>query len=181
MGMKLLSHLMKLLHLMTLPSQQFCLCGTLFNVHDTLMKYALRPQKIGLATGKGRIWFLKEVFNFPTSCIFQNFGFLPSAVLGFSYKLEHSCVGRVSIIRGALLWWFRSIKKHSRPWISDISVCTTGNEPTWTLLVQQCGNAHFLLKGVCSNASHILGARQGIAATSYSYNFPLMPAFLFWN
>ena len=42
MGMKLLSHLMKLLHLMTLPSQQFCLCGTLFNVHDTLMKYALR-------------------------------------------------------------------------------------------------------------------------------------------
>ena len=41
-GMKLLSHLMKLLHLMTLPSQQFCLCGTLFNVHDTLMKYALR-------------------------------------------------------------------------------------------------------------------------------------------
>jgi len=42
MGMKLLSHLMKLLYLMTLPSQQFCLCGTLFNVHDTLMKYALR-------------------------------------------------------------------------------------------------------------------------------------------
>jgi hypothetical protein len=40
--MKLLSHLMKLLHLMTLPSQQFCLCGTLFNVHDTLMKHALR-------------------------------------------------------------------------------------------------------------------------------------------
>jgi len=33
---------MKLLHLMTLPSQQFCLCGTLFNVHDTLMKHALR-------------------------------------------------------------------------------------------------------------------------------------------
>ena len=53
MGMKLLSHLMKLLHLMTLPSQQFCLCGTLFNVfflkgstlfnvHDTLMKHTLR-------------------------------------------------------------------------------------------------------------------------------------------
>ena len=42
MGMKLLSHLMKLLHLMTLPSQQFCLCGTLFNVDDTLMKHALR-------------------------------------------------------------------------------------------------------------------------------------------
>ena len=42
MGMKLLSYLMKLLHLMTLPSQQFCLCGTLFNVHDTLMKHALR-------------------------------------------------------------------------------------------------------------------------------------------
>jgi len=42
MGMKFLSHLMKLLHLMTLPSQQFCLCGTLFNVHDTLMKHALR-------------------------------------------------------------------------------------------------------------------------------------------
>ena len=40
--MKFLSHLMKLLHLMTLPSQQFCLCGTLFNVHDTLMKHALR-------------------------------------------------------------------------------------------------------------------------------------------
>jgi len=40
--MKLLSHMMKLLHLMTLPSQQFCLCGTLFNVHDTLMKHALR-------------------------------------------------------------------------------------------------------------------------------------------
>jgi len=42
MGMKLLSHLMKLLHLMTLPSQQFCLCGTLFNVHDTPMKHTLR-------------------------------------------------------------------------------------------------------------------------------------------
>ena len=40
--MKLLSHLMKLLHLMTLPSQQFYLCGTLFNVHDTLMKHALK-------------------------------------------------------------------------------------------------------------------------------------------
>ena len=40
--MKLLSHLMKLLHLMILPSQQFCLCGTLFNVHDTIMKHALR-------------------------------------------------------------------------------------------------------------------------------------------
>jgi len=32
----------ELLHLMTLLSQQFCLCGTLFNVHDTLMKHALR-------------------------------------------------------------------------------------------------------------------------------------------
>jgi len=42
MGMKLFSHLMKLLHLMTLPSEQFCLCNTLFNVHDTLMKHALR-------------------------------------------------------------------------------------------------------------------------------------------
>ena len=42
MGMKLLSHLMKLIHLMTLPSQQFCLCDTIFNVHDTLMKHALR-------------------------------------------------------------------------------------------------------------------------------------------
>jgi len=44
MGMKLLSHLMKLLHLMTIcmPSQQFCLCGTLFNIHDTLIKHALR-------------------------------------------------------------------------------------------------------------------------------------------
>jgi len=41
MGMKLLSHLMKLLRLMTLPSQQFYLCGTLFNVHDTPIKYAL--------------------------------------------------------------------------------------------------------------------------------------------
>ena len=40
--MKLLSHLMKLLHLITMPSQQFCLCGTIFNVHDTLMKHALR-------------------------------------------------------------------------------------------------------------------------------------------
>jgi len=27
---------------MNLPSQQFYLCGTLFNVHDTLMKHALR-------------------------------------------------------------------------------------------------------------------------------------------
>jgi len=43
MGMKLLSHLIKLLHLMNLPSQQFYLCGTLFNVHDTLIKHALRP------------------------------------------------------------------------------------------------------------------------------------------
>jgi len=42
MGMKLLSHLMKLLHLMTLSSQQFCLCGTLFNVYDTPIKHALR-------------------------------------------------------------------------------------------------------------------------------------------
>ena len=41
MGMKLLPHLMELL-LVTLPNQQFCLCGTLFNVHDTLMKHALR-------------------------------------------------------------------------------------------------------------------------------------------
>ena len=40
--MKLLSYLMKLLHLMTLPSQQFYLCDTLFNVHDTLIKHALR-------------------------------------------------------------------------------------------------------------------------------------------
>jgi hypothetical protein len=40
--MERFSHLMKLLHLMTLPSQQFCLCGILFNVHDTLMKHALR-------------------------------------------------------------------------------------------------------------------------------------------
>jgi len=37
-----LSHLIKLLHLVTLPSQQFYLCGTLFNVHDTLIKHALR-------------------------------------------------------------------------------------------------------------------------------------------
>jgi len=42
MGVKLLSHTIKLLHLMILPSQQFYLCGTLFNVHDTLMKHALR-------------------------------------------------------------------------------------------------------------------------------------------
>jgi len=41
--MKLLSHLMKLLHLMTLPSQQFYLYDTLFNVHDTLIKHALIP------------------------------------------------------------------------------------------------------------------------------------------
>ena len=40
--MKLLSHLMKLLHLMTLSSQQFCLCDILFNVHDTVIKHALR-------------------------------------------------------------------------------------------------------------------------------------------
>jgi hypothetical protein len=40
--MKLLSHMMKLLHLMILPSQQFYLYGTLFNVHDTLMKLTLR-------------------------------------------------------------------------------------------------------------------------------------------
>ena len=40
--MKLISRLMKLLHLVTLPSQQFCLCGTLFNVHDILMKHALK-------------------------------------------------------------------------------------------------------------------------------------------
>jgi len=37
--MKLLSHLMKT---MILPNQHFCLCGILFNVHDTLMKHALR-------------------------------------------------------------------------------------------------------------------------------------------
>jgi len=43
MEMKHLSHLMKLLHLMTLTSQQFCLCDILFNVHDTLIKHALRP------------------------------------------------------------------------------------------------------------------------------------------
>jgi len=48
MGMKLLSHLTKLLHLMTLPSQQFCLCGTLFNVHDTLMKQTLRLALLAL-------------------------------------------------------------------------------------------------------------------------------------
>ena len=40
--MKLLSRLMKLFHLITLPSQQFCLCGILFNMYDTLMKHALR-------------------------------------------------------------------------------------------------------------------------------------------
>jgi len=42
MGIKLLSHLIKLLRLMTLPNQYFCLCGIIFNVHDTFMKYALR-------------------------------------------------------------------------------------------------------------------------------------------
>jgi hypothetical protein len=42
MRMKLLSHLMKLLHLMTLTSQQFCLYNTLFNIHDTLMKHIFR-------------------------------------------------------------------------------------------------------------------------------------------
>jgi len=42
MGMKLVSYLMKLLHLMTLLSQQFYLCGTLFNLHYTLTKHALR-------------------------------------------------------------------------------------------------------------------------------------------
>jgi hypothetical protein len=40
--MKFFSHLMKLLHLMTLLSQQFCLCDILFNMHETLMKHALR-------------------------------------------------------------------------------------------------------------------------------------------
>jgi hypothetical protein len=38
--MKLLSHPIKLLRLMTLPSQQFYLYDILFNVHDTLMKHA---------------------------------------------------------------------------------------------------------------------------------------------
>ena len=33
---------MKPFYLMTLPSQQFFLGGTIFNVHDTLMKHALR-------------------------------------------------------------------------------------------------------------------------------------------
>jgi len=47
--MKLLSHMMKLFYLMTLPSQQFCLCGTLFNVHDTPMKHALRLASPGPA------------------------------------------------------------------------------------------------------------------------------------
>jgi len=43
MRMKLLSHLMKLIYLMILVSQQFYLCDTLvFNVHNTLMKHALR-------------------------------------------------------------------------------------------------------------------------------------------
>jgi hypothetical protein len=42
MGMKFLSYLMKLLYLMNLTSQQFCLCGTLFNVHDIFMKHTLR-------------------------------------------------------------------------------------------------------------------------------------------
>jgi len=42
MVMKLISHLMKLIYSMTLSSQQICLCDTLFNVHDTLMKHALR-------------------------------------------------------------------------------------------------------------------------------------------
>ena len=32
---------MKLLHLITMSNQQFCLCDILFNVHDTLMKHAL--------------------------------------------------------------------------------------------------------------------------------------------
>ena len=40
--MKLLSNLIKLLHLFTLPNQQFYLYDTLFNVHDTLIKNALR-------------------------------------------------------------------------------------------------------------------------------------------
>ena len=47
--MKFLSHLMKLLHLMTLPSQQFCLCGTLFNVqhsHETCIETD-EKQKVG--------------------------------------------------------------------------------------------------------------------------------------
>jgi len=36
------NHLMKLLYLITPPSQQFCVCDTLFNVHDTIMKHVLR-------------------------------------------------------------------------------------------------------------------------------------------
>ena len=50
MGMKLLSHLIKLLNLMTLSNQQFYLCGTLFNVHDIFMKHVLR-----LALGVGAV------------------------------------------------------------------------------------------------------------------------------
>ena len=42
MGIKLLSHLIKLLHLMTLSSQQFYLCYIIFNVHNTLIKHTLR-------------------------------------------------------------------------------------------------------------------------------------------
>jgi len=54
MGIKLLSHLMKFLHLMTLTNQQFCLCGTIFNVHDTLIKHAL---KLALETIT-RLWVI---------------------------------------------------------------------------------------------------------------------------
>ena len=54
--MKLLSHLMKLLHLMTLPSQQFCLCGTLFNVHNTLINTCIET---GLTTASWQIMKLR--------------------------------------------------------------------------------------------------------------------------
>jgi hypothetical protein len=61
MGMKLLSHLMKLLYLMTLTSQQFYLCGTIFYVHDTLMKHALR---LALCKTLGDGLFLDFTFCF---------------------------------------------------------------------------------------------------------------------
>jgi hypothetical protein len=48
MGIKLLSYLIKLLYLMTLPSQQFCLCGTLFNLHNTPIKHAFETSLMTL-------------------------------------------------------------------------------------------------------------------------------------
>ena len=51
MRMKLFSNVMKFFYLMIMPSQQFCLCGTLFNVQDTFMKHVLRLEVIWTKPG----------------------------------------------------------------------------------------------------------------------------------